>query len=148
VFSNREKRDFYKKMANSFLYQGWLRFYSLRLNGRYVAHQFCTELNRRVYLHQEGFDPDLSNQRIGNALRAYVFRDCIRRGVLVYDFLAGVTSHKLSWGSAVKQSFCLCVARRTARNLPYLLIPRAIESARKLKNWGEQQLLGRIFQKE
>ncbi len=147
VFTSVTKREFYKRMAESFLHQGWLRFYSLQLDGRYVAHQFCSELNGTVYLHQEGFDPELSDQGIGNVLRAYVFRDCIRRGVRVYDFLGGVTSHKLDWGSSVKTSLCLCVAARALKNLPYLLIPCMIDWARKVKNFAEHPSLGPILRK-
>ena len=125
VFLGVSKRAFYTEMARRFLAQGWLRLYSLEVNGAWVAHQVCLEYQGHVYLLQEGFDPDWAEHEVGNALRAYVFRDCIERKVAVYDFLGGVSFHKLSWGATLKTSVRASVGAPTARSRIVFAVPRA-----------------------
>jgi len=110
VFGSAAKRQFYKEIARRLLAAGWLRFYSLAVDGCYVAHEYCLEYQNRLFLLQEGFDPRWEEHGVGNVLRAYVFRDCINRKVVGYDFLGGITAHKLSWGGTPKTSVRLTVA--------------------------------------
>jgi CelD/BcsL family acetyltransferase involved in cellulose biosynthesis len=130
VFLSPAKRGFYEQMSGRFQKNGWLRFYSLALNGQYAAHQFCFEYRNTMFLLQEGFDPGFAANGIGNVLRAYVMRDCIDRRVGVYDFLGGVTQHKLSWGAKVKSSIRACSARPTVKNRMFLDLPRAAEAGK------------------
>jgi CelD/BcsL family acetyltransferase involved in cellulose biosynthesis len=132
VFSSPQKRRFYREIAGSFLAKGWLRFDSLAVGGRYVAHQFCVEYKSRVFLLQEGFDPQWQEHGVGNVLRAHVLRDCIERGVKAYDFLAGVTPHKLSWGGAVTTDIRAASGRRTLKNLVFFGVPRATDAAKQV----------------
>jgi len=127
VFRSPAKRLFYKEMSRHFLARGWLRLYSLSLNGRYVAHQFCFEYRNSIFLLQEGFDPTSAEHGVGNVLRAYVFRDCIDRKVAVYDFLGGVTPHKLSWGGRIKNSIRGKAGRPTAKNRLLFELPKTLE---------------------
>ncbi|MBI4364397.1 MAG: GNAT family N-acetyltransferase [Candidatus Latescibacteria bacterium] len=116
VFEEPAKRAFYAAMSERFLARDWLRLYSLSVSGRYAAHQFCFEYDGVLYLLQEGYDPTFAGSEVGNALRGLVFRDCIARGLRAYDFLAGVTSHKLAWGSSVHRSVRLTLARPTLKS--------------------------------
>jgi CelD/BcsL family acetyltransferase involved in cellulose biosynthesis len=116
VFVSPEKRAFYSDVSRRFFARGWLRFDSLRVGERYVAHQFCFEYSGTMYLLQEGMDPAWFEHGAGNALRAHVFRDCIERGVRTYDFLGGVTPHKLSWGASEKTSWRITTGPASARN--------------------------------
>jgi CelD/BcsL family acetyltransferase involved in cellulose biosynthesis len=99
VFRSEEKRAFYALLSRRLLERDRLRLYSLRVGDDYVAHQYCFEYGNRMYLLQEGLDPEWFEHGAGNALRAHVFQDCIARGIEVYDFLGGVTAHKVSWGA-------------------------------------------------
>jgi CelD/BcsL family acetyltransferase involved in cellulose biosynthesis len=135
VFMSPAKRRFYAEMSTRFLERGWLRLYSLSLNGSYVAHQFCFEYRNRIFLLQEGFDPTLAEHGVGNVLRAYVFRDCIDRKIAVYDFLGGVTPHKVSWGGTVKNSIRGKAGRPIAKNRLLFELPKTLEMGKKgLKN--------------
>ena len=125
VFVGARKRAFYTAMAQQFLAQGWLRLYSLAVDGAWVAHQVCLEYQGGVYLLQEGFDPDWADAEVGNVLRSYVFRDCIERKVSVYDFLGGVSFHKLSWGADIKRSLRVTIGAPTARSRIVFAAPRA-----------------------
>jgi CelD/BcsL family acetyltransferase involved in cellulose biosynthesis len=116
VFEDSSKRAFYAAMSEQFLARDWLRFYSLSIGERYAAQQFCFEYEGVLHLLQEGYDPALAGSEVGNALRAHVFRSCIERGIRVYDFLGGVTAHKLAWGSSVHRSFRIALSRPTLKN--------------------------------
>ncbi len=115
VFGQPGKREFYRGMGRRFLERGWLRFSRLRMEDRVVAMQFCFEYANRTFLLQEGYDPAFADRDPGNTLRAAVFADNIRRGIDVYDFLGGVSQHKLNWGAKVKESARLTIARSTVR---------------------------------
>ena len=99
TFALPARRRFYYDIAERFLDRGWLRFYSLQLHGRFVAHEFSLEHLGRVYYLQQGYDIAYENLSLGNALRAYVIRDSIARGAREYDFLGGTAAHKLTWGA-------------------------------------------------
>jgi len=126
VFISSSKRQFYQCISSLFLTQGWLRFYALTVNGRYVAHQFCFEYRNQLLLLQEGFAPQWERYGVGNVLRAYVFRDCIERKITVYDFLGGVTDHKLSWGGTVKKSIRMAIGLPVIKNSIFFRLPKAI----------------------
>jgi len=104
VFQGEDKRVFYRGMGRALLTRGWLDFHSLVVDGVPVAHQFCARYKGTTYLLQEGYDPDWETMGVGNVLRAMVVERLIGEGVGVYDFLGGVSSHKLSWGGTVKES--------------------------------------------
>jgi len=142
VFASTEKRQFYREMAARFLERGWLRLYSLLVDGRYVAHQFCFEYKNRVFLLQEGFDPAWETRGVGNVLRAHVFRECIASGVSTYDFLAGVTPHKRSWGAAVKTTIRASTGHRTAKNMVFFVLPRLVDNG---KQWVKALLPDRVL---
>jgi CelD/BcsL family acetyltransferase involved in cellulose biosynthesis len=133
VFVSQAKRLFYQEISSLFLSRGWLRFYSLSVDDRYVAHQFCFEYRNIMFLLQEGYDPKLADSGVGNVLRAYVIRDCVERKLAVYDFLGGVTPHKLSWGSNVKKSLRVSVGIPKVKNRIFFGIPKAIA-------WGKKEL--------
>jgi CelD/BcsL family acetyltransferase involved in cellulose biosynthesis len=127
VFASAAKRRFYREISRLFLERGWMRFYTLTANGADVAHQYCIEFRKQMFLLQEGFDPSWDKYGVGNVLRAYVFRDCIKRGISVYDFLGGVTSHKMAWGGVVKTSVNGLALLPMFKNKLFLSVPKAIE---------------------
>jgi CelD/BcsL family acetyltransferase involved in cellulose biosynthesis len=116
IFHAEDKRSFYSILSRRLLDRDRLRFYSLSVDGRYVAHQYCFEYANRMFLLNEGLDPEWFEHGAGNALRAHVFRDCIARGLDVYDFLGGVTQHKLSWGAEVVHSVRVITGPPSIRN--------------------------------
>ncbi len=130
VFGSEKKRRFYDQMARRFLARGWLKLASLQVDGRAVAHQFCFEYGGAMFLLQEGYDPAWEQMNVGNALRTYIFRDCIERGVSRYDFLGGMTSHKRSWGARETPSVRLAIARGPWPGRLYLDSTRFVDRGR------------------
>lgn len=133
IFVAPEKRSFYESMSRRFLERGWLRFYSLRVGDRYVAHQYCFEYGPTMFLLQEGLDPGWFAAGAGNALRGLVFRDCVERGLARYDFLAGMTPHKRSWGAVEHESLRLTIGRPSAANAIRVGVARGLDAARGVK---------------
>lgn len=104
VFAAPEKRAFYHGVAPALLARGWLDLTTLVAGDAPVAHQCCIRYRGTAYLLQEGYDPAWEERGVGNALRAMSIEAMIADGVRVYDFLAGVTEHKRSWGGMTKES--------------------------------------------
>jgi CelD/BcsL family acetyltransferase involved in cellulose biosynthesis len=109
VFGGPEKRAFYRALGRALLRRGWLDFHTLEVDGAPVAHQFCARYQGTSFLLQEGYDPAWEALGVGNVLRSMIVERLIAEGVGAYDFLAGVTDHKLSWGGTVKESARLTV---------------------------------------
>ena len=142
VFHSPEKMNFYYKITEKFLFQSWLRFYSLSVDGQYIAHQFCFKYRNNLYLLQEGFAPDFISWGIGNILRAHVFKDCIESKISQYDFLSGMSDHKLSWGGKVKISSRVVLGWSSVKNLLVFEFPRMMEWAKKkVKPWVPKAIL-------
>jgi CelD/BcsL family acetyltransferase involved in cellulose biosynthesis len=114
-FASTPRRHFYFDVANRLLKRGWLRLYSLRLNGRFVAHQFGFEYLGRLYDLQQCFDIDYDKLGLGNALTAFVIRDSISRGVRNYDFLGDTAPHKERWGARTETCVHLTLTRHSIR---------------------------------
>jgi CelD/BcsL family acetyltransferase involved in cellulose biosynthesis len=129
-FASAERRGFYGELSERFLERGWLRFTSLRLGDRWVAHEFSFEHRGRVYYLQQGYDTDCGKLSVGIALKAHVIREAIARGAREYDFLGGVAEHKEKWGAQPKECVRLTLARRSLRARWRLWLPRFAERLR------------------
>lgn len=134
--------QFYHDISQYFLEKDWLRLYSLKVDGQYVAHQFCFEYNGNIFLLQEGFDTDWNKWEVGNVLRAYVFKDIITKGIKEYDFLGGVSFHKTSWGAITKKTLYIIVGKPFFKNKLYIQLPILKERLKeKLKKVIPESLL-------
>jgi len=130
AFASAARRRFYREMAGAFLERGWLRFHTLRLAGRAVAHEFSFEHLRRVYYLQQGYDTECGRLSVGVALKAHVLRESIARGAREYDFLGGHAPHKAKWGAQPKACVHLTLARPGLRTRWWLWAPRAAARVR------------------
>jgi len=130
VFASHAKRNFYKELSHLLLGRGWLRFYTLAVNNLPVAHQYCFEYRNTMFLLQEGFDPEWDHYGVGNVLRSYVFRDCTERRVIAYDFLGGITDHKISWGAVPKNSVNAAALKPAVKNRLFLAVPDAVAAGK------------------
>lgn len=142
VFVFPGKKAFYMDIARAFLKKEMLRLYSLRLGDKVVACQIGFEYNNALYHLQEGFDPEYESLSVGIALRAYVFRECIARGLREYDFLGGIGRHKTDWGAVPKKSARLALARRRLGSSLYVELPSLLEEYKEpIKRFVPQPLL-------
>ena len=128
VFVNERRRDFYRRLTQRLHERGALRFFFLRLDGRIVAQEYCFAHDGIVYLLQEGFDFELSRQNVGNALRGHVFEYLISQRYRAYDFLAGVSRHKLNWADATPNDVTVTIGRSNLRGWLGFQAPRIVEA--------------------
>ncbi len=128
VFVNDRRRDFYRRLTQRLHERGALRFFFLRLDGRIVAQEYCFAHDGVVYLLQEGFDFELSRDNIGNALRACVFEYLISQRYRAYDFLAGLSRHKLNWADATPNDVTVTIGRSNLRGRLGFQAPRTFEA--------------------
>lgn len=141
AFSSSARRDFYLRMAQSFLKRGWLEFWLLTLDDETVAAQFCFRFGNTVYLLQEGFHPRYAAEKIGYALRAHVLQEMIRTGATRYDFLGGADAYKMKYASRQGMYLTLRFAR-SWRGRMYLAIH---DRKLKLKQWLKNHLPASIL---
>ncbi len=109
-FADPRRRAFYRDLAPSLLERGALRFARLEREGRPVAYQIGARVAESYYQLQEGYDPELGEERIGTALRARAIERLIAEGVRTYDFMAGDSRHKREWGGRPRPCATLAFA--------------------------------------
>lgn len=142
AFLSPQRCQFYFDLSQYFLEKDWLRLYSLKVDGKYVAHQFCFEYNRNIFLLQEGFDTNWDKWGVGNVLRTYVFKDIITKGIKEYDFLGGVSFHKTSWGAITKKTLYIIIGKPSFKNKFYIQLPILKEACKeKLRKVIPESLL-------
>lgn len=127
TFRDKRKIDFYERVTKYFTDNEWLSIYSLKVDGHYRAHEYCFLYDNKLYVLQEGFDPEWLKKGVGNVLRTYVIKDCIAKGIEEYDFLGGVTFHKSTWGVNIKNSLTYTFGKRTPMVYCYFYIPIFVE---------------------
>jgi len=121
---------FYEEISRSALRKGWLAFHRLDWDERPLALQYGFRYHNRYYLLQEGYDPSFRGMRPGTALRGWVVRGEIKRGIAEYDFLAGSARHKLDWGARLKACRFVRLARKPLVSRVFISLPHAYQSAR------------------
>ncbi len=99
VFRNPAKQAFYRDFSQVALDRGWLAFHNLSWGERPLAFQYGLLYRNRFHLLQEAYDPDFAALRPGVALRGWLMRHWIEKGLEEYDFLAGAARYKLDWGA-------------------------------------------------
>jgi peptidoglycan/xylan/chitin deacetylase (PgdA/CDA1 family)/CelD/BcsL family acetyltransferase involved in cellulose biosynthesis len=146
VFRSEPRKSFYGELSRSTLKKGWLAFHRLTWGERPLALQYGFRYHNHFYVLQEGYDPSFETLRPGIALRGWVVRQEIERGMAEYDFLAGTARHKLDWGAQPRNSRLVLLARKPAaawisisfpslsrsfREAASRLLPEPVQSARR-----------------
>lgn len=130
VFRCEARRLFYRELSYSALRTGWLALHRLAWGERPLALQFGFRYSNRFYVLQEGYDPSFRMLRPGTALRAWILREGIERGLSHYDFLAGTARHKLDWGARATVSHRVLVAKKPAAVWISMSLPSLLTSVR------------------
>src|SRR5262249_11164801 len=65
AFRTSVLRAFHDDFTSRALKAGWLRLFSLRLNGEIAAVTYCFHVNGRFYLYQHGFNPSFWHYSVG-----------------------------------------------------------------------------------
>lgn len=104
VFATEESRSFQLAFARAALGRGWLRLWSLDLDGASVAAWYGWRLGDRYLYYQAGFDPAWSRASPGLLLLAQTIRSAIEEGASDYDMLLGDEPFKYRFGTVTQSA--------------------------------------------
>lgn len=121
--SKESTRGFYTELAQAAAERDQLGVYTLRLDDRLIAFEYCLRRRGVVTLLKLSYLAEFSKQSPGNVLRLMLLRDELERGAVEYDF--GIASEwKTRWTQRVDGLSHLCVYFNQVRGrLGYWLGP-------------------------
>ncbi len=97
ALNRQELIDFHRAFSGISLEQGWLKLYTLLLDGAPVSSLYVFKY-RNVYHHyQSAFDPDYHKYSLGTVIIALAIKDAIEDGALEFDFLHDNETYKYLW---------------------------------------------------
>lgn len=100
VFSD-ERRPFHQRWAEVCLDRGWLRLWSLEVDGQYVASWCGFRFAGTESFYQSGRDPDWEDQSVGVVLLSHSIRAALDDGMSEYRFLRGGEEYKKRFATDV-----------------------------------------------
>lgn len=100
AFGSRALRAFHRDVTERAFNEGWLRLYTLRLDGEIAAVMYAFLEGRRFYFYQHGFDMGHKRHSLGLVLMGLTVQAAIEEGVGEFDLLWGVESYKWLWADA------------------------------------------------
>ncbi len=111
VFGGKRVQAFHRDAARRLLERGWLRLFSLKLDGTTQASLYCFAFGDRMCYYQGGFEPTLSRLSLGTVLTARAMQTAIAEGRDVFDFLRGDEPYKAKWTGASRANLRRIVTR-------------------------------------
>ena len=97
AFPNRTSMAFHDDATRQAAEDGWLRLYTVTLNGRVEAVMYGFVIGKTFYFYQHGFNPDYSRYSLGLVLMALTIRSAIEDGLREFDMLYGHEAYKTLW---------------------------------------------------
>src|SRR5207249_3746970 len=91
---------FHREFAAIAFERGWLRLWTLELDGRAVASWLGYRFQRVESYYQAGRDPALQRARIGFVLLAHTIREALRDGMTEYRLLRGNEQFKYRFATS------------------------------------------------
>jgi len=107
--------DFHREVAPRLAARGWLRLYTLRVEGAAIAAVYGIERAGRFSYYQSGYDPAWSARSPGLVLVGRTVEDAYARGLADYDFLRGSEPYKLDWAWDRRETCTVRVLAPTLR---------------------------------
>lgn len=128
VFGGKRVQAFHRDAAHRLLERGWLRLFSLKLDGVTQASLYCFAFGDRMCYYQGGFEPTLSRLSLGTVLTARAMQTAIAEGREVFDFLRGDEPYKAKWTGA---------SRANLRRIVTCTASPATAMARRVSVWED-----------
>jgi CelD/BcsL family acetyltransferase involved in cellulose biosynthesis len=118
---------FHREFARAALDRGFLRLWTLELDGRAAAAWLGYRMGGTEWYYQSGRDPDLERESVGFVLMAHTIRAALDDGMSAYRLLLGDESYKDRFANADHGLDTIVVSRGLGRAAQ--LAARAAESA-------------------
>ncbi len=133
VFSGKRVQAFHRDAARWLLRRGWLRLFTLKLDGETQASLYCFGYGDRLCYYQGGFEPTLARLSLGTVLTARAMQTAVLEKRAVFDFLRGDEPYKAKW-TAQSQ----CNLRRIITR-PGVVVPSLARQAQALEDKIERR---------
>jgi CelD/BcsL family acetyltransferase involved in cellulose biosynthesis len=127
-----EDTPFHREIARRALARGWLRLWTLELDGTPVASWHGFRVGGVTSYYQAGRDPAFDGDAVGFVLLAHTIRHAIDEGSRHYRFGRGDEPFKLRFADA-DHGLETVVVPRTGRGRAALAVARALRPLRRLR---------------
>ena len=97
ALNSRELIDFHRAFSAISLDRGWLKLYTLVLDGVPAATLYVFKYGDVFYHYQSAFDPDYGKYSPGTVMLAHAIKDAIEDGAVEFDFLHDNEAYKYLW---------------------------------------------------
>lgn len=98
-FMRPDIATFFRRLAEVFMPQGWLRLDLLEIGDTAVASTFGFEIERKFYLYNSAYEPDAARLSPGLVLVSELVKTSIESGLELFDFLRGPERYKYQLGA-------------------------------------------------
>ncbi len=109
-----ETKRFWDEVAESSARFGYFALYVLRFSGVPVAGHFGLFHGGRYYIPKVAYDERFAPFGPGHLMIEAALRDCVARGITLFDFVGASMSWKLEWTSRVRRHANCYIFRRGA----------------------------------
>ena len=97
ALNRKELIDFHRAFSEISLDRGWLKLYTLLLDGVPVSSLYVFKYRDVYYHYQSAFDPDYGKYSLGTVIIALAIKDAIEDRAVEFDFLHDNESYKYLW---------------------------------------------------
>jgi CelD/BcsL family acetyltransferase involved in cellulose biosynthesis len=104
-------RAFHVDFAAASLERGWLRIWSLDVDGEPIAVWYGWHIGERYLYYQAGFDPAWSRYSPGLLLLVHTIRSAVEEGATEYDMLLGDEPYKSRFATSARTGRTIVVTR-------------------------------------
>ncbi len=97
AFNNNELISFHQAFSRTGLNRGWLRLYTLKLDGVMAAVIYIYKYDNVFYFYQTTFNSDYGKYSVGKIILGLAIKNAIAEGAAVFDFLHDDEAYKSLW---------------------------------------------------
>lgn len=135
AFPDSQMIAFHHAVTRRAMTEGWLRLYTLTLNGVIAAVMYGFAVDGRFFFYQHGYDDQHARLSPGLVLMALTIRSAIEEGLREFDFLYGHESYKDLW---TRQHRSLARIQLFPPRITGTLLRRQAETRRALSSMAHQ----------
>lgn len=102
AFVDKIFKSFHLSVAKLFHNKGWLSMLFLLVNDIPVSSIYSFDYNNKKYGYLTGYDPNYSKYGVGNIIKLYAIKNCIKKRLKEYDLMRGNEPYKYDWTNKIR----------------------------------------------
>lgn len=118
-FKDARQKEFYRELVKRFAPRGWLKFFSVELDGKPIAYHFGFEFGKKLYWYKPSFAIEYIKKSPGEVLLKTLFEYAIERQLKEFDFTAGNEAFKYRFANQVRKLYLFRAFRAWPRYALY-----------------------------